>query len=436
MPELFDLLDEAAKAMPSRPAPPFQAVLRRAGQRRQRRVLGVAVLAVALAASASLLRPRQADHVELADPVDRPCVTRDAVNARDHLLAIPRQGVREVTLAVGDILTIGWLTCGETGDVSLAPDDPKLSLLADPDGGRPVDTAGVASVRLRAYRTGSVRVTGASSLGSTGTLAITITEPVEPIGASQPSPFPLPYSSGPEDICQAEDAVDADGRLTRPVSFAGGGAVLSPPGDITSRFSAEQTLQRNRSAAGGTADQVPARAVFGLLTDPNSSPFPQDLPAWVVVTCDGAYPRLGHSLPYGPVTPAPGTPPTPGGAFLQEGIVPYDETGQALYGSSSSYPDAALRAELLIEVPFTVEPPLGTDQRQVLVSYRTDDTCASFDHLDVQDPDPEGEVRVQVWLHLRPGSQECTGTQNTHQATVGLRYPLAGRQLVRGSAAR
>lgn len=431
MPELPDLLDAAARELSPSSPPDFADVLRRARRHRTRRTAGATLLLLALGAAGlgGVLAGPAPDRTA-AGPA-RPCLTRDPAGPRDVLAAIPRQGTRHLTLTVGDSLTVGWSTCGETGDLVIVPDDPKHPLLAAPGSGLRVPVTAVPSARFEAFGRGEVLLRGTGSRGSAGALAVTIDDAVEPAGVSRPSPYPGAGSDGADDVCEVQGAVDGSGRLTRTVTLGGGSAVLEPAGGRASRSTAEQALARYRSEHPYAASGQHPRAVFGLLTDPTGSPFPKRLPVWLVVSCDAPEAVSRGGVRPGP-TPAPGTPPSPGGRTLGEDFLPYDETGHALYEEQTGYPDQALRSELLVEVPFARSAGDSADGRKVAITYRADDSCAAFDHLDVQEPDATQDVHVRVWLHLLPGVRHCPGTRDRHVAVVGLSYPLAGRELVRG----
>lgn len=436
MPELFGLLRSAADEVPAGPVPAFEEVLDRARRRRNHRRAGVLAIVGVLGAAGSLTLEAGSRPGQVVADGARPCVARDATNARDLFAAIPRRGTAHLTIAVGDAVTVGWETCGEHGNIVTSPDDPKQPLLAAPGSGLPVSASDVSSARFQAFGSGQVLLMGSGSQGSAGTLVISIDKPLEPVGVSQPSPFPdVAGSNGLEDICVALDAIDGTGRLTRAVSADGGSAVLEPAGGRPSRYTAEQTLARYRAgSASGGADQH-ARAVFGLLTDDGGSPFPHRLPVWVIVSCDDAHGEPVGGVGLGP-EPAPGTSPSPGGQLRGEAFIPYDESGHALWTAASTYPDEALRSELLIDVPFVLTGHNSEDQRQIGIEYGTDDTCARFDHLDVEEPDASQDLHVRVWLHLLPGARDCTGTDDKHAATIGLRYPLGTRHITRGATYR
>jgi hypothetical protein len=434
MPELRELLQAAADAIETRPGPPFASVKRQAQRRTIRRracaVLAVAGVAMVVAASVAAARGRGGH--QPADGTSRPCVTRNTVNAHDVFAAIPRSGIDRVTMSVGDRLTVGWLTCGETGDLRSSEQNPKDVYLAGPGRGLSVEMNGVASARFQAFKAGNLVLTGSGNLGSNGALDITIEPPVAPVGVSDPSPYPGAIAEdGVDDICIADGVVDATGSVTATVHVGSGTATLDPPSGVTSRFTAQQTLDRYRSDRNSQYATGHPKAVFGLLTDANSSPFPRRQPVWVVVTCDG--PPLDGHWGFAWPSPAPGTSASPGGTINTETVVPYDEQGRSLYIVTTGYPDAALRAEMLFEVPFSRSQQDSADGRQVGISYGTDDACATFDHIETLEHDARGAVYVRVWMRLLPGATRCTSTDNNHTAVVGLRNALGERQLIRGS---
>ncbi|MCU1595771.1 MAG: hypothetical protein JWO12_3163, partial [Frankiales bacterium] len=258
---------------------------------------------------------------------------------------------------------------------------------------------------------------------------------VEPVGASEPSPFPgEQVYDGVPNLCLTPDAADSDGRITERVTFES--ELLEPAPGVTSRFTAAEILQRFHTDEQTRGYGGDAKAYFGRLTDDYGNPFPKARPLWVVVVCGSPeIPSAGGGLQV-PPTPAPGTSPSPGGRYLGIISVPYDENGHVLGGETiSNYPDAVLRAEQLFEVPFERNQQDAMAGRQVGLTYKSDDSCATFDHLEVQEPQ-DGSVYVQVWLRLLPGHDSCTALKDPHDVTIGLRTALGERALLRGVAPR
>lgn len=428
MPDLTEMLGSAADAVTPSPLPPFSDVERRHRRRRVRRVGSLLGAVVLVTGGIVGLATLSGGHRETTPANPQPCVARTQQNARDTLVAIPSSGVRHVDIAVSSVITVGWLQCGERGDLQLSDDDPKTSLLGAPNSGFRVPTVDVTSARFQAFHVGTVTLTGRGSLGSTGTLEITVGQIKEPMGASDPSPFPgRGVNEDVPQLCLTSDAADNDGRVTRTVSF--NTAVLAPAPSATSRFTAADILHRFGMASWAVGIEGHPKAYFGTMTDNNTTPFPKRRALWVVVVCDA--PQFAHGAPYVGPAPAAGTSPSPGGRYFGMISVPYDENGHALGESITNYADPELLSGMLFEVPFTRNQQDASAGRQIGLAYRSDDSCSTFDHLDVQEF-TNHMVYVQVWLRLTGDHEACTGTRDVHDVTVGLREALQERPLVRG----
>lgn len=431
MPDLNELLQFAAEAIVPSPAPPFDDVQRRFRRRRLRRVGSIGgVLSLAAVVALVAMTNGQRNAVP-ATP--QPCVRHTALNAHDTFVAIPRSGVIHLELEVHSIVTVGWAACGEMGDMELSARDPKNLLLAAPNSGFPVAATGVTDARYMAFRTGSLTLTGRGSFGSVGKLEITISPETEPVGASMPSPFPdQDVNEGIPNLCLTPDAADNEGRVTQHVSFST--ATLTPAPGAASRFTGTQILERfaREPFRGGIAGHP--KAYFGAMTDNYTNPFPKNRPLWVVVICDApVFTDAGR--PMGAIDPAPGTSPSPGGQTFGLVSVPYDENGHALHEALTNYASRELLSEELFEVPFTRNHNDSSDGRQIGLTYHGDDTCSTFDHLDIEEP-TGGTVYALVWLRLIGDSTSCTATGSSHEVVAGLRDPLGDRPLIRGVSSR
>ena len=432
MPDLHTLLSSVAETVV--PTPPSHSDVERRFRRRRARCttssLGVVLVLTGgvVAAVAS-----SGGHPKNIPAASGPCVVRTAQNAHDTFVAIPASGVRQVDVQVWSEITVGWQSCGETGDFRVSGDDPKLGLIGAPGSGFRVPTTNVSSARFQLFHSGTVTLTGQGSLGSSGTLEITIGQVTEPVGASEPSPYPgRPEQDGVPSLCLTPVAANAQGRITQTVGF--NTATLAPAPEATSRFTAAEILDRYSNASWAVGAQGHPRAYFGAMTDNNTNPFPKDRPLWVVVVCDAPYFAGSGGAMAGPA-PAPGTSPSPGGQLIGLISVPFDENGHALGESITDYADKALLAEKLFETPFERKQPDAMEGRQVALTYTSDDSCVTFDHLEVSEP-VDGSVYVQVWLRLLPGHDSCPGTSDSHDVVVGLRAALADRLLVRGMPPR
>ncbi|MCU1624997.1 MAG: hypothetical protein JWL79_3842 [Frankiales bacterium] len=427
MPDLNELLQAAADAIVPSPTPPFDDVQRRFRHRHLRRVGSIGGV-LSLAGVVVLLT--MTDGQRNAMPTTpQPCVPHTALNSRDTFVAIPRSGVAHLDLAVHSIVTVGWSACDEIGDMELSARDPKNLLLAAPDSGFPVVATSVTSARYMAFRSGSLTLTGRGSLGSTGTLEITISPETEPVGASAPSPFPgQDVNEGVPNLCLTPNAADDAGRVIQDVSF--GTATLTPAPGAASRFTATQILERFAREPFSRGIAGHPKAYFGAMTDNYTSPFPKSRPLWVVVVCD-APAFTGEGGPMEVVNPAPGTSPSPGGQTFGQVSVPYDENGHALHEALTNYASKELLSEELFEVPFTRNHNDSRDGRQIGLNYRSDETCSTFDHLDVQEAS-DGTVYVRVWLRLIGAGKRCTEPGSGHDVVAGLRDPLGDRPLIRG----
>jgi hypothetical protein len=367
---------------------------------------------------------------------------------RDVFAAIPAAGERHTSVVAGGAVTVGWISCSETGTVSSTDtadryltDDPKGHLLH----GAPHAQAPVRpehQFRFLAYQPGTVILTGHGSEGSHGRLVVTIHPLVEPVGASSPSPFPYnPPVSGVVDVCDATDPGDAQGRLTESVSYADTN-VVAPAGDVASKYTREQALARYAAAHTFATGGHP-QAFFGLLSAPtparinpdgSTTPFYTRKPVWLIAVCDLPHTAAeGHGGPGGAITtspePAPGTSPSPGPTGFGALFEPYDESGHPLDTTVTGRSTTEQRAERFIEVPFQRNQQDSADGRQIGISYPADEPCATFSHLDVIEQDDQ--VRVQVWLRLLTDNDTCT-PEGAHDATIGLRTSLGYRELVRG----
>jgi hypothetical protein len=452
MPDLPDLLASAvARLEPSR-VPAFGTIERRSLRRtRCRRGAAVAALVtgtVAIGSVAAGLGSSGSSARPIAAPA--PCVTPFYDGGRDVRAAIPAQGSRRVSVFVGGALTVGWANCSETGTLAsddtldrYLTEDAKAHLLH----GAPHNTPPVTpqhQFRLFAYETGTVTLTGSGSEGSHGSLVVRITTQVEPVGATEPSPYPYnPPTSGVPDLCDLADPADPDGRLTVPVSFENSN-VLAPPGSVTSRFDRPQVLARyaagHRFAEGGHP-----QAYFGLLSaqtpahinpDGTATPLYTRKPVWLVAVCDlpeSSVTRFGGPISFDP-TPAPGTSPSPGAPGFATLFEPYDEAGQRLETITAGRSTPEQRRQRYIEVPFTRNHRDSADGRQIGISYPADEPCATFSHLAVVEA--EDQVQVRVWLLMRDDTADRCTSSGSHEAVIGLRTALGTRPLVRGGAFR
>jgi hypothetical protein len=445
MPEFHDVLADAAVAAQPTSSPPFETIERRSVRRQHRRRAAGAAAAASVALVGGLAFAEVSGSGSSRTPVaaPTPCATplsEQYTSDEDIAVAIPAAGEVRVTLLPGKLLTVGWLTCTENGTIT--NDDPDGRLLGFTEKHLPgSDAQARHQITYRGSRPGTVTITGAGSQGSHGKVVVTLAFPAEPVGNSDPSPYPIGAEATPTDpidVCEADHPADDNGRLTQAVSFEGDTNRLRPAGSLPSNYSRKQALERVMNSP--FRIQGPAKAYFGLITVANparvnaegqSVPVIVDRPAWLVFTCEGPE-FLGHG---GPMPshdqPAPGTSPTPGAHAYGVRFTSMSDTNGTIgdtYMTGRTSP--AQRAERLIEVPFTRNHDDQMDGQQIGITYSAGEDCASFDHLDVRETDDT--VYVQVWLHVTGSSCETDGQ---HDAVVGLLKPLGDRELVRGAYA-
>ena len=417
MPDFRSQLASAA-AVPTAP-PPFgslrQRAARRAARRRAAAAVGVAsVLVVATVAVASGVGRGT------SKPASVPCVTPSA--STDVLAVIPASGSITVDVHADDYLTVGWESWTGTFTV---PNTSKTML-----SGLYGTSAPESSARVYVFGPGTTTIEGDGSEGSHGTLLLRSTFRAEPVGMSSPSPYPTNGHEypGPE-LCKAGDIADADGRLTKTVTFEEGQHLLEPPGDVRSKYTKAEVLDH---ASHGdfrlTTDHVDA--VFGLLTA-EAYGGGHRLPRWIVYDClidPDTMVRHGGPGLIGP-TPAPGTTPVPFGQSYGVTLEPIDENLHTVYMMSYGYADDATLSQQFVEVPFTRTHDDSADGRQIGIAYDTY-PCATFSHLDTVEGNPDDAVFVRVWLRVT-GETPCDPS-GTATAVVGLSAALGDRDLTRG----